>query len=183
MRATRPHAASWCGTLLAAALGAAGPVHAQLAPAPPAGGQSTISSPAVGLAPPPATVKGRYLDAVPSVVRGDGGLLLVVDLVPKPGMRVYAPGNKGYTAVQLSVDPVAGRTFAPTKYPKPDTYLFAPLNERVLVFASPFRLSRAVSTAAGPARGPVTGRVEYQACDDKVCYLPQTLSVSWNLTP
>ena len=117
-------------------------------------------------------------------------MTLVVDVVPKAGMRVYAPGNKDYKPVDLQLDAAAGLTAGATQYPKAEDFLFVPLNERVKVYTSAFRLTRDVAGAAitgaapasdaAPARS-LTGRLEYQACDDKVCYLPQTLALTWSL--
>jgi hypothetical protein len=28
----------------------------------------------------------------------------------------------------------------------------------------------------------ITGELEYQACDDKVCYRPETIPVEWKVT-
>lgn len=180
--------------VLAAILDGAFPVRVrgagwQLTPPPPTGGQSTSSAtiPPTGLLPAAPVVRGRYLDASPSVVKNTGAgrdrLTLVVDVTPKPGMHVYAPGNKSYTAVQLTIDTGRGDSVAPTKYPKPNAYFFAPLNEHVQVFNGVFRLSREVTRRAGSTTtGSITGRLEYQACDDKVCYLPQTLSLTWTLS-
>lgn len=162
----------------------------QLGPASPTGGQSSspVTTSPLGLAPLVPVVRGRYLDVVTSVSWGTGAasgpLTLIADITPKPGMRVYAPGNKDYTAVQLNVDARPDHTIAPTKYPKPNVYLFAPLKERVQVFDGVFRLSRDVTRRSGRvSAGTVTGRLEYQACDDSVCYLPQTLSLTWTVAP
>lgn len=179
---------------LASAIAIAEPVlrgsQGQLAPAPPTGGQSSpsVATPPLGLAPAAPIVRGRHLDVVPSAAWGIGAardrLSLIADVTPKPGMRVYAPGNKDYTAVQLNVDAGSALTVAPTQYPKPNMYLFAPLNERVRVFDSVFRLVREVTRRSGRASaGTLAGRLEYQACDDKVCYLPETLSLTWTVPP
>lgn len=177
----------------------AAPAHAQLAPAssPATSSASPVAQPVspLALAPAPPTVRGRYLDAVPSILRTVGNatggrqVTLAVDLAPKPSMRVYAPGNAGYTAVTLTIDEAGGTTAgAATKYPKAEEYLFAPLNERFKVYSAPFRLTRDVTVTLGPRSGvnaergsTITGRLEYQACDDKVCYLPQTLPLTWTL--
>jgi len=180
------------GTLVVLVAVLAGPIQGfdeQLTPAPPAGGQiSSATAAQPGPLPAPPVVRGRYLDAVPSMIRGPGAgwnrLTLVADITPKPGMRVYAPGNRGYTPIQLTLDEARDRNTGPTQYPKANVYLFAPLNERVQVFDAPFRLSRDVTARSGwPSGGTITGRLEYQACDDKVCYLPQALSLTWALTP
>lgn len=128
------------------------------------------------------------MDAVPSMTWGSGPdrdrLTLNVDVTPKPGMRVYAPGNKDYTPVQLTIDAGRDHTVASTKYPKPSLYLFVPLNQRVQVFDGAFRLSRELTRRSGAvSANSFTGRLEYQACDDKVCYLPQTVALTWTVTP
>lgn len=104
-------------------------------------------------------------------------------------MRVYAPGNANYAAVALTVDPVKGVTSQATNYPKPDEYFFAPLKERVKVYTTAFRLTKEVTVGSNPVLSTtvttpgliVTGRLEYQACDDKVCYLTQTLPLTWTI--
>ncbi len=187
--------------MLLSALAVTGTLRAQLAPAPPA--DRPMSSPApradaatAALVPVPSPVRGRYLDAVATVIRatttrGAGRrITLAVDITPKPAMRVYAPGNIGYAAVALTVTPAAGLTSAATAYPKADDYLFAPLNERVKVYSAAFRLTRDVTLTAGPASAlapgappglVIAGQLEYQACDDRVCYLPQTLPLTWTV--
>jgi hypothetical protein len=40
--------------------------------------------------------------------------------------------------------------------------------------------TRAHASKSG-AQIRVEGRLEYQACDDKVCYLPQSIPVSWTI--
>lgn len=163
-------------------------LQGQLAPAPPTGGQSSspVTTSPLGLAPAAPVVRGRYLNVVPSATWGTGPakdrLTLMADITPAPGMRVYAPGNKGYTAIELNVDAGPDHRVAPTTYPKPEVYLFVPLNERVQVFHGAFRLSREVTRTSGRVSArTMTGHLEYQACDDKVCYLPQTLTLTWTV--
>lgn len=161
--------------------------HAQLAPPASPGGQSVSPSatPApLGLVPAAPVVRGRYLDVTPSVSRdtASGRVTLIADVAPRPGMHVYAPGNAGYTAVGLIVESRPGLTIGATKYPKAEEFLFAPLNERVRVYGHLFRLTRELTVAPGAAPGlVVSGRLEYQACDDKVCYLPQTVPLNWTI--
>lgn len=139
------------------------------------------------------TVRGKYLEATPSAsVRGPApGEPFTVSLVitPKPGVHVYAPGNKDYTAIAWAIDPMAGVKLGPVTYPKATEYFFAPLKERVQVYSAPVRLERQVTIdPAGPlAKTTVSpqlalrGTLAYQACDDKVCYLPEELTLSWHV--
>ena len=113
---------------------------------------------------------------------------LVVDVTPGPGMHVYAPGATGYRVVNLVLDEAPGMRALETTYPASETYFFEPLNERVPVFQKPFRLTRDVLLDASPQAAAavgsstsltVSGRLEYQACDDKICYNPVSVPLSW----
>jgi hypothetical protein len=69
-------------------------------------------------------------------------------------------------------------------------YDFKPLNERVQVYQKPFTLVQKIvlegSVAAqGALRGKdsvtLTGSLDYQACDDKVCFNPTSVPMSWTI--
>jgi DsbC/DsbD-like thiol-disulfide interchange protein len=164
------------------------PLAAQLAPAP---SSTTPSSTGPGerlsgLAPPLPVFSAPHLDASPVVLRPSdhgsrGRLTLAVDVTPKRGMRVYAPGNTGYAAVTFTIDAPVGATLGDVSHPKPERYVFVPLSEQVFVYSTAFRLTREMKVGAGDVRGVLRGSLEYQACDDKVCYRPQTLSLTWRL--
>lgn len=115
---------------------------------------------------------------------------LVVDVTPATGMHVYAPGATSYRVVALVVDETPGVRVLETGYPASETYFFAPLNERVPVYQKPFRLTREVYVEASPEAAAalgtrtsltLSGRLEYQACDDKICYNPTSVPLSWTL--
>ena len=115
---------------------------------------------------------------------------VVVDVTPGPGMHVYAPGKHDYQVVRLTIDPQPWLAVPPARYPPSSLFLFAPLNERVEVYEAPFRLQQditvratpdAVARLAGQSRVTLTGRLEYQACDDKICYAPATVPLTWTV--
>lgn len=105
-------------------------------------------------------------------------------------MHVYSPEQPDVIAVTF--DLASGEAFRAEaiRYPPPERYFFAPLQETQRVYSQPFTLSRRVTIpAAGrlPASGAggtltIRGTVRYQACDDAVCYLPQDVPVSWQVT-
>lgn len=115
---------------------------------------------------------------------------LVFDITPRRGIHVYAPGKHSYQVVRFVPDASPWlRTHAPT-YPPSEIYVFKPLDERVEVFMKPFRLVQDVTVVATPEAQKqlaaqtslvISGRLEYQACDDKLCYSPQSIPVSWTL--
>ena len=65
---------------------------------------------------------------------------LIVDVVPGPGMHVYAPGASSYRVVSLALSPQPFVQPRSTVYPPSEIYFFQPLNERVPVYQKPFRL-------------------------------------------
>jgi hypothetical protein len=76
------------------------------------------------------------------------------------------------------------------RYPASEIYHFKPLDERVAVFQKPFRLVHEVVLEGNPKaqaamRGEtsltVSGTLDYQACDDKICYNPVSVPVSWTV--
>ena len=105
-------------------------------------------------------------------------------------MHVYAPSVTGYKPVALTIEPQPWITLAAAKYPPPEDYHFKPLDEHVPVYLRPFRIVQDVVVAATPdaqtALKDVTtmtlrGVLNYQACDDKVCFSPQTVPLTWTV--
>ena len=118
-------------------------------------------------------------------------LSLVLDVTPANGMHVYAPGVEGYKPIGLSVAPQKWLVVRTAVYPKPTIYLFAPLNERVQVYETPFRIVQDVALDASPEAQAalkdvramtISGTLQYQACNDRVCFTPQAVPLSWSLS-
>jgi DsbC/DsbD-like thiol-disulfide interchange protein len=119
----------------------------------------------------------------PDVVAPGTRMTLTVDVVPKKGLHVYAPGTE-YRPIGIALDPNPALQASEPVYPKPAVYLFKPLNEDVLVYSEPFRLRMDVvvgSIAPRASRLRITGKVVYQACDDRSCFLPQSVPIEWTL--
>ena len=119
---------------------------------------------------------------------------LALEIMPKRGMHVYAPGAKNYRVISLNIAPQPHVRTMPLRYPPSETYNFVPLNERVSVYQKPFKLlmdvvpeatAEARKAFAGRNEIVISGTLEYQACDDKLCYNPVSLPLSWKvaLTP
>lgn len=107
---------------------------------------------------------------------------LFLDIVPKPGIHVYAPGAKDYVPIVVKMDPRPGVTFADLKYPKAGLLVFD--GENVPVYQQPFRLVEDVSigrTVKTASTLTLTGIVKYQACDDRVCFIPASVPVTWTI--
>ena len=65
---------------------------------------------------------------------------LVLEIAPRPGMHVYAPGAEGYRVISLDLDPQSFVTLSPLTFPESEIYYFEPLDERVPVYQEPFKL-------------------------------------------
>jgi hypothetical protein len=117
-------------------------------------------------------------------------LSITIDVTPAPGIHVYAPGKHDYQVVKLTLTPQPWlRVHAPV-YPPSEIYHFKPLDERVEVYTTPFRLRTDVTILATPeiqkllAATPsvtIAGALEYQACDDKLCFTPARVPISFGL--
>lgn len=154
-----------------------------------------LSTLGAGAADSPMTAETAHLIMTASIsdaIAAPGErLAIIVDVTPKPGMHLYAPGKHDYQIVQLSLDPQPWMRPQATIYPASEIYHFKPLNERVEVFMKPFRLRRDVTLLAtqeiqkllaGMKTVTITGALEYQACDDKVCFNPSRVPVSFVVT-
>jgi len=115
---------------------------------------------------------------------------LVVDVAPRPRMHVYAPGASGYRSVNLTIAADSLVRVLPLQYPPSQLYLFEPLKERVPVYQTPFKLLQEIvlevmpdaeAAFRGKTELTITGKLEYQACDDRVCFNPASVPLSWTL--
>src|SRR5947208_16070536 len=83
--------------------------------------------------------------ASPADLSGKAGekLVLFVDVTPKPGMHVYAPGNADYIPITVKLNPAAEIKPGKLAYPKSEVVTLA--DEKVSVFQKPFRLTQDVT--------------------------------------
>lgn len=116
---------------------------------------------------------------------------LVIDVVPKVNMHVYAPQQKDYIPISLTLESNdAIKVHAPT-FPAPERFFFKPLKETQLVYSRRFRIVQDLTVALTPglrerakaddATLTINGVLRYQACDDVICYVPKDVPVSWSV--
>ena len=108
---------------------------------------------------------------------------VTIAATPVAGVHVYAPGNPDYVPVSVTVSPVEGLTIGAPIFPQGEHYFFAPLKQAVKVYSRPFTMRIPITATAeflkrrdAETAVPLKGIVSYQACDDKVCFPPQTLA-------
>jgi hypothetical protein len=125
-----------------------------------------------------------------AVVRGGNLLSLGIDVTLPPKMHLYAPGVEGYIAIDWSMQPAEGVEILDARYPESELLEMPAIQEVAPVYEGSFRILRDIhvgqpdqiaSLLDADSRFTLRGRLRYQACDDKVCYLPKTLDLSWTL--
>ena len=115
------------------------------------------------------------------VVAAGKRVSLLVDVTPKPEMHVYAPGQDGYIAISLTLEPNPAFTAGKAKYPSGEKIFMEALKETQIVYAKPFRIAQDVTLKGMPGPLTIKGTVRYQACDDTICYLPTNVPVQWTI--
>jgi len=118
-------------------------------------------------------------------------ITLVAEVRLPPDVHVYAPGAQGYKPIKLVIDPLQALEFKPAVYPASKTLYLPAIKEKVPVFDGTFRISQDVKVDSESAFWGslgkdgqlfnITGKLEYQACDKTICFLPTSVPVKWQL--
>jgi hypothetical protein len=113
---------------------------------------------------------------------------LVLDVDLEPRMQLYAPGKHRYITVDWELDDLEGLAFLDPKYPESETKYLEAIDETVPVYHDSLTIVRDIhllggrempDALAGKKEIEVSGRLRYQACDDKKCYVPATIPLTW----
>jgi hypothetical protein len=118
-------------------------------------------------------------------------ITLVAEVRLPSDMHVYAPGTQGYRPIRLVIDPMREMEFKPAIYPASKTLYLPAIKEKVPVFDGTFRISQDVRVSSSSEfwgslgkDGKIftlAGKLEYQACDKTICYVPTSVPVKWQL--
>jgi hypothetical protein len=139
-----------------------------------------------------ASVEAKHVGlstaASTAVAHAGHRILLSVDLELKPKMHVYAPGEAHYLPIEWKLEESpAAKQFA-AQYPPAQKLRLKPIHETALVYQGHVRLTREITFGAENALKPlvspagelvVKGSLRYQACDDRECFLPETVPLEW----
>jgi len=108
-----------------------------------------------------------------------------------PDVHVYAPGAKGYKPIKLVVDPLPDFELREASYPAAKILYLPAIKERVPVFEGAFRIQQELKVnsrmdfsgglGADGKKVAIKGNLQYQACDSKICFLPTSVPVEWQL--
>ena len=141
-----------------------------------------------GFSADPTTTKHLTVStsAIPAAVAPGARVSLVVEVAPKPTMHVYAPGQKDFIPVSLTLaasDAIKAET---ARFPVAEKLEVKDLGETHLVYTKPFRIVQDVTIAKSAlvrrsSTITVKGTLKYQACDTSICYAPVSVPVTWTL--
>jgi len=117
---------------------------------------------------------------------------LMVEVEPRPGLHVYAPGaGADYHPLALRVRAQPYLAVYEPSYPGPDGTWTSPLDEQVPVYTRRVRVRAEVALGTRQELKPVydaggvldvTGMLSFQACSETECWPPQDVAVTWTLT-
>jgi DsbC/DsbD-like thiol-disulfide interchange protein len=124
--------------------------------------------------------------STPAAAKAGQRVVLNVDVALKPKMHVYSPDqpkDQDYMPIVLTITAADGFRLEKPRYPASEKFFFAPLKETQHVYSKPFRITQPIVLTGDGASAPltITGTVRYQACDDAICYVPQTVAVKWEI--
>jgi DsbC/DsbD-like thiol-disulfide interchange protein len=152
---------------------------------------SLAAATASGQSSPPRPV---LLDIAPHVsaerVTAGEHFNVTLALTPAAGIHVYAPDVVDYKPIVLTIKPQPGLVVRDVTYPPPEKYFYAPLKQTVDVYQKPFNVVQQLAldgSAAGrrALKGvssvTVQGTLNYQACNEKICFPPRTVPVTWTV--
>jgi hypothetical protein len=121
-------------------------------------------------------------------VRAGNRVTLVLDVELKARMHVYAPGVKGYKPIEWRTKDSTGWLFHGLSLPNSKMLHLPAIQETVPVYEGRFRITRDLTVGqAGEVRPLLAAdgalRIDdafyYQACDDRICYPPQSIPIRW----
>lgn len=134
------------------------------------------------LRPPTAVV--TPLLAADGVQPGTGARAAIHVRLPE-GLHVNSntPRDPSLIPVVLSIDPPAGVSVEEIVYPESTDLVQQGADQPLAVYEREFVIGVQLRIAADVQPGDiaVSARLRYQACDERVCYIPATASTGWTL--
>jgi DsbC/DsbD-like thiol-disulfide interchange protein len=119
----------------------------------------------------------------PEMATPNAELTITFQVTPARGIHIYAPGAE-YQVIAVKLDAQPGLKPRKIVYPPSEMYHFEPLDETVPVYLKPFTLKQVVAVSASALKGKtlrLSGTLEYQACDDRVCFRPNAIPFQFEL--
>lgn len=121
----------------------------------------------------------------PAVVAAGGTARVALTVTLPEGLHVQsdAPRDPSLIPTALTIDAAPGITVRHLIYPTPTDFEQAGQPQPLAVFEHEFVTGAELAIAPDAPQGDMVlaGRLRYQACDDRVCFAPQTAPVEWRM--
>ena len=118
-------------------------------------------------------------------VHSGGTAYVAIQVTLPEGFHVNAnkPRDPALIPVVLTVDAPSGMSVAEIVYPAPTDLEQQGASQPLAVYERQFAIGVRLDVASGMALGEINvpARLRYQACDEKLCYIPATASTGWTL--
>jgi hypothetical protein len=123
-----------------------------------------------------------------STVTAGQRVVLTLDLELKPNMHVYAPGVENYIPIEWKMKDADTAVAQEAVLPAAQKLHLDAINETVPAYSGHFQLTRDINIEQAEKIRPavdssghfkVQSTLRYQACDDRICYIPQEMPVQW----
>lgn len=118
-----------------------------------------------------------------SVIHGGQRVKLRLEIQLPPRSHVYAPGVQGYIPIEWKLAASPAYEPVPIRYPESRNLYLKAIKETVPVYEGKLTLERDIIPAEKYASPElkVEGELRYQVCDDKKCFVPETVPLVWTL--
>ncbi len=115
---------------------------------------------------------------------GEVRVALSVQLPDGFHVQSNAPRDPSLIATELAIDAPAGVTIEEVVFPKTTDLTLDGYDQPLAVFGRVFTIGVRFRVGASVPTGALVmpARLRYQACDDKVCYAPNSATASWTFT-
>lgn len=133
----------------------------------------------------PETVQGRVRLEPGAYTAPGGPYTLTLELIIAAGLHINGPqaGKSGLIPIQIKFLAPQGIEIDRIQLPPPERIKvqFAP--QPIAVYSGRVRISARLRIAASvkPGLQRLRVQVSYQACDERLCHLPQTLEIPFSL--
>jgi hypothetical protein len=108
-------------------------------------------------------------------------VVLAVDIDLPKNVHVYAPGVHHYIPIDLQIPESPEFAVQNAVYPASKMLRLKAIDETVPVYTGHVRVLREVTfgKTVKPGELTVDGKFRYQACDDRECFIPETVPLKW----
>jgi len=116
-------------------------------------------------------------------IRPGNRISIVLDIELSEQMHIYAPGVEGYKSVSLNIQEDPALKVHDTEYPDPKIMYLEVIKEKVPIYKNSVRIRRDLTLSPGYRQKNlvISAVLNYQACDEKTCYLPVDIPLKFEL--